>query len=378
MDLKNPQVYKNRFRFSIPCTKVDHLLYSFAAVCLGLFFSTAASGWGERGHDLVTRVAVQLVDHDRNATGKFSKPLLLRAASLGHLANIPDNLWRSDLVSKTIRDENAPTHYIHMDDLGKPVVLKNTPTTWTAAAKVAKQNGKDLATQVGSAPWRIKQLAAAMRRALENCPAGADNQARRPCTDEAILYGGLLSHFVGDLANPEHSSANYDGWDSGQGGLHAYFEAVVVDSLPLNFEYEVLEHARRRPAYKSRITDALRAAQLDPQDSLHVAWALAVDSYGRLGELERLDRQHAVLKTGSQQQGVRVPAQRRPPAAVRAAFKPLLTERLALAAETLAALWIAAWVAAGSPDLSGYQSFGYPVTPDLLRPEFIRPDYLQP
>jgi len=36
--------------------------------------------------------------------------------------------------------------------------------------------------------------------------------------NQALLYGGIMSHFVGDLAEPHHTSANYDGWLTGQGG----------------------------------------------------------------------------------------------------------------------------------------------------------------
>jgi len=54
-------------------------------------------------------------------------------------------------------------------------------------------------------------------------------------------------------------------------------------------------------------------------------------------------------------------------------YRKFLVERLSVGADALAAVWIAAWDAAGRPKLQGYQSYSYPVKPDFIPLGYVAP-----
>jgi hypothetical protein len=192
--------------------------------------------------------------------------------------------------------------------------------------------------------------------------------------DRAFLTAGIMSHFVGDLGNPYHATRNYDGWETGQGGVHSYFETAVVNSHRLALDQEVLDEAltgRGLERVLAQLPSTNRTAL--SRDPVALTFALALESYSRLEAANDIDRRFAVLKPSrSGQDDKRVSAERRPASELRAKLHKLHVERLATAAEVLASLWLQAWNDAGRPTFKDYRSFAYPVAP-----EFIQPDYLK-
>ena len=91
------------------------LVRSLLAMLL-LVISKPGWAWGERGHDLVTQVAVRLVGSDFDTSGKLSEALLMKAHLLGHLSNVPDTVWRNkDKVGAAATKANGSTHYVDSD-----------------------------------------------------------------------------------------------------------------------------------------------------------------------------------------------------------------------------------------------------------------------
>jgi hypothetical protein len=342
-----------------------------------------AHAWGERGHDIVTRVAVRLVA-ERLAPGTplaavFSRKELM----LGHLSNVPDIVWRSQ--GPEVDALNDPTHFLDLEYLALSPSFEAVPRELSAAFAQMKAlcarppagyvcperpDAPLRESSAGTAPWRIDQL---HRLTVEAMRAGGGEPADVAAVDRALTTAGLLSHFVGDLGNPYHATRDYNGWESGAGGVHAYFESAVVGSYRLALEQEVLDAAAAGGAFArvlTRIPAPQRAAL--GRDPTAVALALALDSFGRLPAAARLDRRVAILKPRSvEADGQRVPAERRDPAQARFRMHGLVVERLATAAEVLARLWLLAWEEAGRPSFKDYRSYAYPVAP-----QFIPPDYL--
>jgi hypothetical protein len=193
----------------------------------------------------------------------------------------------------------------------------------------------------------------------------------RDAVDQALLYAGLMGHFVGDLAQPMHTSADYDGWQREQGGLHAYFESEAVDALPLGIDEEVLAFAKAQAPGRKLITQLnLTDKQVLPS-YLDLALALNFDSFQRLEYLFGLDSKGAVLAKSVKLEKGRTSATRKSPAESLPVFRDLLVERLAYGADALATLWETIWRNSGEPDLSAYRSFRY-----HLNPEAVMLDYL--
>lgn len=371
----------NNFSFSKPLVAV------LLALCVA---ENSSYAWGERGHDLIARAAARTLANGRRHGPALSAPFLMKEHMLGHLANVPDIVWRN-VADKSVIEANSPTHYVDLEFVADALDLAHMPTSpealqafllgrcravpRVATSCPAKDGEQPTVNMVGTAPFRIRQLWLAMTDALTRAkghvpPKGTPQASGGgkefvAAVNDALRFGGLMAHFVGDLAQPLHATEDYDGFGSGQGGSHNYFETLLVDSLDLRLDQEVLDKVERdHPA------DALfkGGGKVSP---LNVAWALAIDSYAQLKELNQLDKALAVKKPSSTDKGLRIKAERQPPETVAKSFRGLITARLALGADVLARLWEAAWIEAGQPDLAAYQSYDYPV-----EPAFVAVDYL--
>jgi len=176
---------------------------------------------------------------DRARLDSFLKALQDSRLKLGHVSNIPDNLWRDDEVATVL---GAPAHFYNAEKFSpiektEDFFNQKLPLDFELARKSAKAN---LFKEVGSAPWRAQQFTDLYTWALKNYPT-LDDDTRKTCdrfrdqvphpTLLAITYAGLLSHFTGDSSNPYHASADYDGRLSGQRGLHSFWESVLVEEI---------------------------------------------------------------------------------------------------------------------------------------------------
>lgn len=338
----------------------------YLPVALVLAWASTAHAWGERGHDVVTRVAARLVAARMVDDPSLSAPLVGREHMLAHLANVLDIVWRSGDAAKS----NGPTHYIDWEKVLASPAYAAAPRTYAKAVELAKARGFDLAKDVGTAPWRVEQLMASLTAALakvKQLPA-AELQGGKQLEErvnEALLYAGILAHFVGDLSQPHHSTTDADGWETGQGGIHSYFESELVNAAPLQLEADVYAVALATNPARGLISI------YGEDDALSIALAESFDGLHHVEVVRTLDRDHAVIAKGDSK--AKKPAKRKPASAVLPYFQPLITERLATGADVLATLWINAWTAAGKPDMRAYKSFAYPISPEFIVPSYIAP-----
>lgn len=340
------------------------------SLCLAILcWPTYSFAWGERGHDLVTRVAVKKLDQMSAAGKSFSWPFALRDHMLSHLSNVPDIHWRAPYMSQKERDLNYATHFIGMESIyPKAVSLNDLKTDLDTFYAGAKKAGIDNPERVGTAPWRVIQLYSLMKQALSKA-GSADKAAMIDATNTALLYAGIMSHFVGDLANPHHTTINYDGQLSGNTGLHAYFESDIVRELPLKLAgeiekaagYALLEDTVLKPYEPARQKQILHSAD-------QLIFALILDSHNRLSTLHELDNQHSLVKASedASESAIRIP-----PEQAMNEYRTFASERIAVGASVLAQLWLLAWQDAGKPDLSQFHSYHYHIKPDFIEPSYL-------
>ncbi|WP_189398124.1 peptidylprolyl isomerase [Arenicella chitinivorans] len=344
-----------------------------ATLCLiTLSVSPLVWGWGERGHDVVTRVAVQNLRQMAEDNAQLVTPFLARDHMLAHLSNVPDIVWRAPYMSQQDRDSNYSTHYINLERVYSEVKAHtDVPFELTQYQQDARSKGLS-AVEVGTAPWRVLQLYQAMVDALSSVPDTAADSEYEAAINEALLYAGLMSHFVGDLANPHHTTANYDGQLSGQKGLHGYFESDVVMYLPLGLSAKVSTQANQmafQDTWFPALSDEQRAAVLrDPQALI---WALLADSHSYLPQLLDLDKSISLVKPS---RDPKQRAERKSAKVVAQDFESFAVERLAFGSWVLARLWWLAWDEAGQPDMTKYRSYHYPVKPDFVDPDYLLSD----
>jgi hypothetical protein len=366
-----------------------------------LLLASPAFSWGERGHDLVTRAAVRiLIAQDQKSKSEssemtFSAPFQKREHMLGHLANVPDILWRD--LGKEIEEQNAPTHYIDLEYLSAEPSIDKIPTTVAAAEKQMaalcaavpdpkenhayvcplEGNGSPSINAAGSAPWRVQQFFNLMKKTFAAIKTEQQTSKATKVSatlgNQALLYAGLMSHFVGDLAQPLHTTRDYNGWERQAAGLHSFFETQIIDAFDFTLDGDVLRAAlQNHPVQKLAAAFPKKRRQVMMRDPFAISVALALDSFGHVSELLNLDKKVALTKPSSiDAKGVKFYAERRPSVNVAKSFRSLAVNRLAIGADTTAYLWYLAWEEGGKPDMSDFFSFEY-----AFKPDFIPPDYL--
>ncbi len=344
---------------------------SLLVLIVGQAWTAPASAWGERGHDVVTRVAVQHLRELSDDNAQLMRPFLLRDHMLAHLSNVPDIVWRADYMDEDAKKANSPTHYINLEKVISGVARwDDLPRDFREYRALCKSHDKSTA-DVGTVPWRVLQLYKLIVNELINLDAKPDELKVRHI-NQALMYAGLMAHFVGDLANPHHTSANYDGQLTGNKGLHSYFESVVVAELSLKLPEKVYKKAGSKRRWLSQYSKKeQREILADPQK---LVWALLANSHAQVSKLTALDDRYAIVTKSNISPENRDSAIRKPAKDVASKFEKFAVKRLAIGADVLANLWLLAWQDAGSPDMSSYSSYNYPVQPPFITPVYISED----
>ncbi len=363
-------------------------------VLLWFLSSQTALSWGERGHDIITQIACKILQEKYKGLQELTQPFVLRCEMLGHLSNIPDIYWRS-LPKKATKGADS-SHYIDLDYAQPNPSLKNFSTNivqnFLSARKscevIEKKDGcKSLAAdemmdKIGTAPWRTNQLASLLKAKFseisqiehhfnEKKGAFPKNQLEN-LVNQALVYAGLLSHFVGDLAQPLHTTKNYDGIETGQGGGHAFFESMVLGSYDFSLEQEAYEYALKNKPNEKLIHSLLNeiGTQGDAWQPLNWIIAFSLESFALVDEVLAIDKKFALRKPSQTTPHKRL-GERAPPEDLRGPYRSLLVERLASGADMLAFFWYQAWAQGGKPNMKDFSSYKYMFMPDFIEINYI-------
>lgn len=173
-----------------------------ASTCLlSLLLAPALSAWGALGHRLVASTALR--DLPPGAAAWFAGREDLLA---GH-ASDPDTWKDSDPGER-------PRHYLHCEAYG------GAPSVPRDEAAARADLGDDLFQASGQVPWVVLERTDRLARAF------ADGDA-----DQAALEASWLSHYIGDLHVPLHTTENHDGSRTGQHGVHHRWESKLLERL---------------------------------------------------------------------------------------------------------------------------------------------------
>ncbi len=173
-----------------------------AVFCLALN-APFAHAWGNEGHRMVNRLAASHLPAD--------VPDFLRTPAaideIEYLGPEPDR-WRSPAEPELVAAQ-APEHFIDLELADALGPLPRKRLDFEAKVFAANQRPE----KVGLQPWVTdevwERLKAAMReyRALK-----AKNEDTKPVEQAILFYAGWLGHYVGDGAQPLHTTVQYNGW----------------------------------------------------------------------------------------------------------------------------------------------------------------------
>jgi hypothetical protein len=177
------------------------------AVLLGLVCLAvqppAAHAWGNEGHRMINRLAATSLPD--------SVPAFLRSEAavnqIEYLGPEPDR-WRSPAEPELVAVQ-APEHFIDLEPADALGPLPHRRLDFESKVFAAGQRPE----KVGLQPWQATEVWQRLKAALrEYRRLTAAHQDTRSVEQAIIFYTGWLGHYVGDAAQPLHTTIEYNGW----------------------------------------------------------------------------------------------------------------------------------------------------------------------
>jgi len=169
------------------------------------------SSWGFFAHKKINRLAV------------FTLPPAMAGFYKKNIEYITESAVNPDRRRYAIPEE-APRHYIDLDDYGDSAIYK-LPRYWSDAVK---QFGEDSLNAHGIVPWHIYRVYNQLKDAF---------LVKDP--DRILHLSADLAHYIADAHVPLHTTKNYDGQLTDQIGIHGFWESRLPELFFDDYEFFV-------------------------------------------------------------------------------------------------------------------------------------------
>lgn len=257
-----------------------------------------AMAWGPTAHEIIAKNAIELLPDDlktfyNEINGHYVVALI----------SLPDH-WRD-----THKAEIGNQHYIDLDLLAKPPF----DSLVMSRSAAEKKFGKDELSKAGILPWAIEDRFNRLVKAFKEGDATG-----------IVVQSAVLGHYIGDAHVPFHVTKDYDGKRPEQAGVHFRFEENLVELY--------LRPESIKPQSPELVTDPLKSA---------FKWC--IDSFGKVDPILAADDTARAAGPGlnwpywqsfNQDAG------------------PIMRGQITHASQAMAGAIIAAWKAAGKPELT--------------------------
>src|SRR6185437_7547139 len=301
----------------MPQTKVSIVSSPVVAAAVGLalfaILPTKARAWGNDGHRIVNRLAVE---HLPAAVPAFLRSTRAEPEII-YLAPEPDR-WRSPAEPELVAAQE-PEHFIDLELAEQLAPLPHNRFDFLARAYAAGRRPD----KIGLLPWQTQEVWERLESALRNYrELKAAGSKTGPVEQAAIFYTGWLGHYIGDGSQPLHTTVNYNGWTGPNPNryntghqIHQQFESVFVSANLRSLDVE----GKMTPikAIEGNVFDA------------YMAYLRRTRSY--VDELYRLDKDGGFDGSGT------------------AASRAFTAERLAAGASMLRDMIYTAWLRSAEP-----------------------------
>jgi hypothetical protein len=215
----------------IPISRSNALMRTIVSAGILLSFAfqaTVAHAWGNDGHRMINRVAANSLPAD--------VPAFLRAESnlneVEYLGPEPDR-WRSP-AEPELSSAQAPEHFIDLEPADALGPLPHKRFDFEAKVYAAG----DRPDRIGLQPWETIEVWERLKAAMRQYRAMTANHEDTASVERVIVfYAGWLGHYVGDGANPLHTTIQYNGWTGPNPNgyttshqIHSQFESQFVSA----------------------------------------------------------------------------------------------------------------------------------------------------
>ena len=174
-------------------------------VLVGVIFEPqTASAWGNEGHRLINRLAINHLPADAPAFLRSEAAL----SEIEYLGPEPDR-WRSPAEPELVAAQ-APEHFIDLEPADALGPLPRRRFDFEASVFASGQRPE----KVGLQPWEATEVWERLKAALrEYRRLTTEHQDTHSVEYAAIFYVGWLGHYVGDASQPLHTTVQYNGWN---------------------------------------------------------------------------------------------------------------------------------------------------------------------
>jgi len=287
------------------------LLRRLAFPALLLLAALDCRAWDYAGHRIVNQLALAGLPADFPSFVKTPEA----AARIAFLAGEPDR-WRN-VADLPLQHDNKPDHYLDMEDLadaGLPLdklsEFRYVFAAQLSAARAAHpekfaaidpdKNKDHVRELIGFLPWAITENYGKLKSAfsyLKTYEQYGTPEEVANAQANAIYVMGVMGHYVGDGAQPLHTTKHNNGWVGDNPHhyttwtrFHAWIDGGFIGKIKLT-EADLLPHVR--PAHllgKSPATDrdpiftdvlsylASSNAEVEPLYKLDLTGALKPDA----------------------------------------------------------------------------------------------------
>ena len=197
-----------------------------ATLIILLFLPAYVHSWGEKGHLLINQLAIEK-----------ASPVLPEFMAAGRNQLIYDGYepdrWREEF-NTPMNTAQAADHFFDSELWGPISTIE--PDRYAFMERVAAK--KVELVKIGYLPYAIIETYGRVRNAFRQWRNAKTPEEREAARINALVYAGILGHYVGDGSNPMHLSIHYDAWlpttPNPKGfrtakGLHSQFEALYVN-----------------------------------------------------------------------------------------------------------------------------------------------------
>jgi len=211
--------------------------------------AAAASGWGLKGHTLVSEAATHAVPYEMPAFFHDAYPGLV------YLGYDPDR-WRGAGRSIDATNSDHFLDYEFVEPLETLPASRYELIEQMQATGLLRSLGIGIDT-AGFAPWRVAEICELLTRQWRLWRDASSLVEKRQIEQIIIYNAGILGHFVADSANPHHATIEYNGWTGPNPHgyrtdceTHSRFESqFVTRRLSLDLVLPHLSPPQRRDAY---------------------------------------------------------------------------------------------------------------------------------
>lgn len=290
--------------------KITH--YLLPVLLFLILMPRDVSAWAGRTHMWISRSATAQVADQMPGWKAYAN--LLARMSIG-----PD-IWKYD------DPEEGPRHFIDLEHYGYPVVSLDPEHRGLYDMETG-----DYTFAEGIVPWVVVDMVNRMSSSM-----------RSNNWDDAVRTAGALAHYAGDMCMPLHTTANYNGQESGNDGIHGRWESEMPARKMTSRAFP-----STNPQHIETIWPVLTSALAQAYAQIPAILMADDAAFSEAGDSPSDALYYDLLWSGT---------------------RDVFLSQVDHSAQLLASLWYTAWINAGSPEIPpppaelSYDSI-YPHTP---------------